>query len=790
MSEWTELLREKARAALPLAEGGLRADGLHEPVEVVWDRWGVPHIYAEDLHDLYFAQGFVMGSQRLFQLDLMLRLAGGRLAEMFGDMALPMDRFCRTVGWNRSGARLAETWDELSWEMSEAYAGGLRAWIEAMPSPPVEYEVLGLDPSFPEGRELHDLAAATVVFRAWTLSGNWEAELLRATIADRFGWDAMAALFQAGPQDPPLPGTSWGHRSGQATLELLRQAPATLPTQGSNAWVVAGRRTSTGLPLLANDPHLTPQVPSIWFEAHLSAPGIDVAGVTLPFAQGIVVGHNDRIAWGVTNVGGDTQDLYLERLNDEGTAALYAGAWEPLTIHREEISVRGRSEAEVLEVKQTRHGPILNSYLVGMGSPRVVEGGVQDTYALRLVGLEGGIKGSTLHRLNTARDFSDFRAAVEEWVSPGQHFVYADTDGNIGYQCTGLHPIRRKGDGTVPVPGWTADYEWDGYIPFEEMPWSLNPEEGFLVTANNKPHDDSYPYLLGKDLIAPYRARRIAELVTQKSVHDLRSFADIQMDTVSLPSMEVVHHLLGLEPADDRQKQALALLADWTFDLAADSPAAALYEVWSCRIADAVLLPRLGRDLFDRYYGTRQWAGSFRNQVLPALLAHPTAAWFGKEGAESRDALLRRALDAALEELTASMGEDAAAWAWGRLHRVRFQGQLSIMPDLADLFAGGEAAVGGGEDTVLQSYYEPGASYQAVIVPSWRQIIDLSDFDRSQGVHPPGQSGNLASGHYNDSFPLWSEGRHHPLPFTRAAVEEATESTLRLSPGQSTTVGG
>jgi penicillin amidase len=784
VSEWTDTLREKAEAALPQVEGEIKLAGLRDPVDVLWDRWGVPHIYARNTHDLYFAQGYVTASDRLWQMELALRLATGRLAEVFSELAVPIDRFVRTVGWNRAGARLAEQWDDLSWEMSESFSAGARAWIDHMPARPVEYEVLELDPWFPEGREATEMGASAGVYMSWILSTNWDAELLRLLVADRVGWDAMATLFPGLPTEPAVvaAGKDSGPGGRRAALDLLRQASLFPKGQGSNNWVVAGRRTATGMPLLANDPHLIAQLPSVWYEVHLNAPGIDVRGVALPFAPGVVIGHNQRIAWGFTNVGGDTQDLYLERLNEDGSAALYNGIWEPVTIHHEQIAVRGRSEHEVLEVRETRHGPILNSYMIGIGLPQVVPFGFEETYALRFVGFEEGIRLSTFHKLDTAANFEEFRAAAFEWACPGQNLIYGDVDGNIGYQCTGWHPIRRKGDGTVPVPGWTDEYEWDGYVPPEEMPWAYNPDEGFLVTANNKPHDDSYPFLLGRDFLPPYRARRITQLITETEKHDVETFASIQQDTVSLPAKEIVPRLLELEPADDRQKQALALLAEWDHDLAAESAAASLYEVWCCRIAELVLRPKLGDELFQHFHGKRQWTNSFQYQVLANLLAFPTATWFGEEGRAGRDAVLSRALDGALDELSAALGEDMSGWQWGSIHKVRFAGQLTIIPDLAELLTGGEAPLGGDEQTVLQALFEPGTSYDAVVIPSWRQIIDLGDLDRSVGTNTLGQSGNPASPHFNDLFPLWSTGRHHGLPFTRAAVEAATESTLTLLP--------
>jgi penicillin G amidase len=778
---WLDAIREGARRALPPAEGELRVPGLRGRVEVVRDRWGVPHIYAGHLRDLFLAQGFVMASERLFQLEFLLRLGTGTLSELFADLTLPMDRFIRTVGWNRAGRRQAGAWDDRSLEMSRAFGDGIRAWIEAMPAKPVEYQVLDADPMVPAEEDDAAMGASGAVFMAWGLSRNWDHELLRAEVAERLGPETMRTLFP--DLDTEAAPVEAGKVGGADRLALLRDAILPPSGQGSNNWVVDGTRTRSGKPLLANDPHLAIAVPSIWFECHLVGPGIDVAGVALPFSPGVLIGHNDRIAWGFTNSEADVQDLYLERLDQDGTRAEYMGGWDPVAVHREEIRVRGRDEPEVLEVRETRHGPLLDSYMVGIADPSVVEGGIRRSYALRWVGADHGIQPSTLFNLNTAGSWEDFRAAVHDaWLCPGQNIVYADVDGNIGYQLTGLYPIRRQGDGTVPVPGWTDAYEWEGWIPFDDLPRAFNPGDGFLCTANNKVHDESYPYVLGRDFLPPFRARRIAQMITEREHHDRESFAAMQADTVLLPAAEIVPHLLAVEPRDERQKGALALLAEWNHDVAADSAAAAVYELWCHHIARRVLRPLLGEELFVHFYGRRQWTNAFQYQVLPNLLAYPTARWFGRNGTEARDEALREALDAALDELTDRLGEDMQRWRWGALHRARFAGRLAMIPDLADLFTAGAVEIGGDEQTVLQGKFEPEWSYDAVVIPSWRQILDPSDWDASVGTHTVGQSGHPASPHFADLLKYWGTGRHHPMPFTRQAVEAAAESALRLVP--------
>jgi penicillin amidase len=778
LNEWGRL-EAAAHQAVPPVQGELRVSGLVGSVEIIRDRWGVPHIYAERREDLFLAQGFVSASERLFQIELLHRTGLGRLSELFGPVSLPLDRFIRTVGWNRAARKHVEAYDDRSLEMSRAFEAGVRAWVEAMPGPPLEYVVLDADPWVPDPEEAVVAGAAAGVALAWSLSRNWDAELLRAEIAERVGAGMVRALFP--DTEPEAAAVLAGKDAGPDRLRLLERAFLPPSGQGSNQWVVAGTRSETGMPLLANDPHLVVGVPSAWFECHLSAPGIDVMGVALPFAPGVLIGHNDRIAWGFTNTEGDVQDLFLERLSEDGATAEFDGRWEPLTVHREEIRVRGRSP-EVLEVRATRHGPLVDSYMVGVAEPVVVEGGIRHTYALRWVGAEVGVQPSVIDGMNTARTGEEFRAALSGWHCPGQNVIYADTDGNIGYQLTGRYPVRRRGDGSFPVPGWTGRDEWEDWIPFEELPSASNPEEGFLVTANNRPHDDSYPYPITRDFLPPFRARRIAQLITERRRHTRSSFAGMQVDTVSIPAAAVVPKLLRIAPAGERQKEALGLLADWDFDLSAGSPEAALYEVWSAHIARRVLRPLLGEDLYLHFHGRRQWTNAFQYQVLPGLLDYPTARWFGSDGAEARDDLLREALDAALDELTTTLGEGMAYWRWGDLHRIRFAAGMARVPELTELLTAGEMELGGDEQTVLQGMFEPERSYRVVVAPSWRMIVDLADLDASVGMLAPGQSGHPGSPHFRDLLEHWARGELHPLPYSRPAVEGSAEGTLRLVP--------
>ncbi|MGH2680951.1 MAG: penicillin acylase family protein [Actinomycetota bacterium] len=751
MADFLDGLRAAAGAAAFPLDGELSVPGLAAPVEVLRDRYGAAYLSAGSQDDLWFAQGFVTAGERLFQIDLALKQANGRLSELFGELTLDDDRFTRTIGINRAGAAIAAGWDPASRAMIGRFRVGVRAWIDAMPAPPVEYVLLDARPDLPDDDA--SWGACWAMF-SWALSGNWDTELLRVHLAAELGPETAGRLV------PPLAGHPSAPAGGRLAGELLRALPRPPHGQGSNEWAIAGSRTASGRPLLANDPHLLVQQPGAWIEFHLRAPGYEARGVAAPFAPGIVLGTTAHHAWGTTNVCGDVQDLYLEQLDADGTAARYEHAWEPLTIHREEIRVRGSEDPLVHTVRETRHGPLLDSYLTGRLRPqhRPLDG----AYALRWVGAEHSIRPSALIDVANVTSFEGFRDAGRALECPGQNLVYADVEGTIGYQCTGLHPIRRAGDGTVPVPGWTAEHEWDGFIPFEELPSAVNPERGFLVTANDRVHDAAYPHLIGHDFHAPDRAARITELIEAGTDHTVESCRAIQSDTLSIAARGLLPRLsLG----DDR---ARALFDGWDHDLAADAPAAALWEVFVDELARRAVGGR--ESLVAEYLTDREL---FRCRALPTLL---------EEGGLGRDRV-DEVLAAAWERCVDAVGPDPAAWRWGDLHRARFTHPLGRMPGLEPLFVAAEHPLGGDEQTVNNAGFEGEGPFDVSVAPSWRVVYDLSDLDGSAGILPTGQSGNPASPHWSDQTDAWAAGELRPLPFTRAAVEAAATSRLGLSPG-------
>lgn len=752
------------RRPFPQINGPLAVAGLQASVEVIRDRWGVPHLFAQNEHDLFFAQGFVHAQDRLWQMEFNRRVSSGRLSEIFGATTLATDRFVRTIGLRRAAEAEWTVQDPEAKAAGEAYAAGVNAFIAmARGRLPIEFALLRFAPE--PWSPVDSLAYAKLM--AWVLSGNWESEILRAHLVSRFGPDGAQTLLPAYPDDHPIvvpEAADYTPFRAPAVLRALEFAPPR-PGIGSNNWVVAGARTTTGTPLLANDPHLEAGMPSIWYEMHLAGGSLNVAGSTFPGTPGVIIGHNEAIAWGVTNAGPDVQDLFIERFHPrDPTRYLYRGQWEQATLVREEITVKGRGEPEVLTVRITRHGPILNG---------VVEG-LPQFLAFRWTALDRGMIFSSIARLDRARTWQEFRDALRLWTVPAQNFIYADRAGNIGYQLPGRIPVRAAGDGLLPVPGWTGEYEWTGDIPFEELPSWFNPARGYIVTANNRIVPPGYRYLIAHEWDPGFRARRIEAMLTAAPTVGPDDFRRVQMDVTSLPGRAIVRALADVRVADEPAASLLAELQAWDGVLEAGSRAAAIYEVFRVTLPELIFKEVLGPDLFERYMDHSDvWT-----LAITALLREPTSTWWGPGG---RDAVVGKALDQTHRILSARLGPDRDAWAWGKVHVMRFEHPIGRVPALGWIFNATAPPTGGDGYTVNNAAINL-KTFRQVVVASYRQIIDLGDFDRSVTIHTTGQSGLPFHRHYKDFVPMWATGQYHPLLFSRGRIQEAADGTLTLTP--------
>lgn len=854
--------------AQPQMSGTLRAPGLAAPVEVIRDETGIAHIYADTPDDLFFAQGFVHASERMWQMDVFRHIGAGRVSELFGKSQLDTDRFIRTLGWRRAAERDLAALDPTTVRILERYAAGVNAWLQqSQGQRGLAFVVAGLQSGKGDSLGGYDpepwTPLDTVTFgklQAWSLGGNYDAELFRLLADARLGDPALTDLLvpaypagaptitttkdlvgatatatgaattagaptgtAAAPAAAPAADLATGAAAvddrlaaGFARLAAIGDGIGALagfdtgasalghPGVGSNNWVVGPAKSATGKALLANDPHLGVQLPSIWYMNALhcrvvsAACPYDVAGVSFPSAPGVILGHNARIAWGATNTGPDVQDLFVETPDPANPANyLYQGRSLPFETREETIAVAG-GDPVTITVRETVHGPILNDVVTDLADAK-------ELYSFRWTALveEDGQIGALL-KVNVATSFAEFSAAFLDYVAPAQNFVYADVDGNIGLQIPGRIPVRPAGDdGRRPVDGASGDHDWAGYVSYEELPALYNPPDGLIVTANNNPVDADYAYHLGNDWDAGWRATRIRQLLDAAAAHGGVTQDDlsaIQNDTRLLRADDLVPALVAADPTTADGREVQRLIDGWNGACDLDSRGCSAYEVTEWRLL---------RALFDPWLGTLapMYVGSDPSRLAIRAAVADTASPFwddpGTPAVETRNERLAAALDDAGAELRGAIG-DPTRWAWARVHTTTFREQTlgrSGIGILEGLFNAGPYGIPGTSDavnngnTTLGAWYpdphEPGATpgtlFDAFTMtnhPSYRLAIEMTPerLDAARIVISTGQGGNPGGRHYSDLVDDWIRGRTAPLPFTRDAVEARASTRLVLEP--------
>ncbi|MCD4526862.1 penicillin acylase family protein [Nocardioides sp. cx-173] len=817
------------RRPLPQTSGELALPGLGAEVEVVRDEHGVPQLYGDSLLDLVRAQGYVHAQERFFQMDVRRHATAGRLAELFGKDAVESDAYVRTMGWRRVAQRELALIEPATRAALEAYAGGVNAFLaESSPTEiALEYTALnagGLD-YHPEDWSAVD-SLAWLKAMAWDLRGNMAEEIDRVLVAGAVGEERAAELYPAYPYDEHAPvvdrgavvdgvfeqdATTGGTRDPrrpaftadqQAPLTRVREGLGRMPSWlgrgeglGSNAWVVDGAHSATGEPLLANDPHLGVDLPGVWMQTGLHCRRVspecplDVAGFTFAGVPGVMIGHNADIAWGFANLGPDVTDLFVERVR--GDTWHYDGRDRPLHVRTETIEVAGDDDVE-LTVRATDHGPLVSDVdgvvgQVGDLARRQGPAPGEDEYAVALswTALQPGTTADAILALNLATDWDSFRSAVAGFAAPAQSIVYADRAGHIGYQASGLVPIRRSGnDGRVPSAGWLPENDWTGeVVPYEGLPRALDPEGGVVVAANQAViGEDDYPYFLGDDWDQGYRSERIRRLLEQEGELSVDEMAALQLDDRNPLAPVLTPYLLGvrLMPgyADDGQR----LLDDWDFRQQADSAAAAYFNVVWRQLLEGTFHDELPEE--SRPDGGNRWMS-----VVTRLLEEPGSPWWDdlatEDVVETRDDILRAALVGARDELTALISPTPREWTWGDLHeldlRSRPLGESGVWP-VERLVDRGGWEVGGGAATVDASGWDAREGYEVTTAASMRMVVSLGDLDASRWVSLTGVSGHPFSGHYTDQTDLWAAGETLPWRFSRDAVLAASTDTLTLVP--------
>ena len=797
------------RGALPQTTGTIHLAGPHGAITVQRDSYGVPHVQATDTHDAFFGQGYVTAQDRLWQMEFNRRVAAGRLSEILGKSTVGADKLLRTLGLTQSAQADLDNLTPSVRQELDAYTQGVNAFLDGhRDSLPIEFRLLGFTPE--PWHAIDSLAYGKVV--ALSLDGTWNTKLSRMNVLAASSQKVADALFPSYPNDNPtlIDATGTNEIAPNSSETAPPTAPAValtvltpvqqaalghlLPTtagddlhwlreavlgniassEGSNDWVVAGSHTTTGMPLLANDPHLGIQYPSIWYEVALSGGGLNEIGFSFPGVPSVIIGHNDYVAWGVTNGQVDDTDLYLEKLSADGTTYLFNGQQLPVQTRTETIKVSGGADIH-LTVRSTGHGPLLNDSA----------GQLKDNMtpiALHWTALQPGYSFSGFFELGAAQSLDELQAAIGN-ISISQNFVFADTRGNIGYHLSGWVPIRPAANGLLPVDGTTSANDWTGRVAFDQMPHLMNPPSGIIWTANNRITSSDYPYYITNDWDIGFRARRIEQLLTAQPKLSADDIARIQSDVVSVPAQQIAPYFANAASANNADRgprTAQALLAGWDGTMSRDSAAAAFYEVTASRLLQDIVKPLLKKKAYDDWQANEYAISKIlvlRNALTtPGLLFADNAA---------RDAAIRTAENEAYDDLKSQLKtDDIHAWHWGDLHMAHFDHPLTavaalklILPNQGVARPGDISTVNVGGDGSFSAN-----DYGQDSLPSMREIIDLGNLDASRYVTTTGESGQSFSAHNFDLLSLWDSGRYQPMTFTASAVNAAATETLILQP--------
>lgn len=830
-----EELLQQAKAVLAPIEGDLKLPGLKQPVEVLRDRWGIPHIYAQNSHDLFLAQGYVVAQDRLFQIDLWRRVGLGELAEIYGESSIEGDRFARLMLYRGDMQAEWSSYSDDAREIATAFTSGINAWIDAVSDKlPIEFQVLGYRPKKWKPEDVLARMSGLVMV------SNWEKELSRARLIASVGVERARQLAPTDPvvefaPDPKLDlsvlspkilagyqaatrplkfeASKVGHvfnvpktliaanensvgwhaltngkgvaradaaaltpiaeRSGRATpitlgVPDLNDLTSTDKSE-SNNWVIDGTMSASGKPLLAGDPHRTTAHPSLRYLVHLSAPGWNVIGAGEPALPGVAIGHNDRVAWAFTIVGTDQADLFVEETQPDNPRRYKVGdKWEDMRVVRESITVKGREQAESVELRFTRHGPVIYQ-----------DDAKHIAIALKWVGSEPGSAGY-LASLSVARSKSakELVTSLERWKIPALNFVFADVDGAIGWVAAGLTPIRPKpaSYGLLPVPGASSQYDWLGFLKVADLPQVHNPERHFVATANHNILPPGYGKEIAYDWAAPYRFKRIEQRLKAAPKFTTNDFESIQHESTSVLAQQLVQ-IVKSNPQAFAPEQAafVKLLSEWDGNLSRESAAAALHSVWLQELMSKYFEKLIPNDL-------KLNRGDLRSQqVLVANLTQPKPEPFGAEPTAARDRLLRETLATAITQTKKLLGDYPPHWKWGRLHTATFRHPLaSLSPAYEQAFNLGPVARSG--DVTTPNNTRASEDFQQIHGASYRHVLDLADWDRGMATSTPGQSGQLGSEHFGDLLPLWGNDRYFPLSYSRGRVEAVTAHRLLLKP--------
>ncbi|MEK5441422.1 MULTISPECIES: penicillin acylase family protein [unclassified Fredinandcohnia] len=738
------------RKSLPEIEGTINVAGITDEVEVIRDQNGVPHISAKNTHDLYFAQGYVTAQDRLFQMDLSRRQASGELSEVIGSSLIEQDKYYRTLGLRRAAKISYDGYSTEAKGVLQSYADGVNAFIKEAKEKntlPVEFTLAGYEPT-----EWSPIDSLTIgKYMAYDLGGHYKGQAFRYYMAQHVSEEKLLELFPTYPED------------GATVLQVMKENPidisksiaqAPFPNEfnGSNNWVVSGEKSESGMPILADDPHLALATPSIWYETHLQNNEVNVSGVIFAGVPGIILGRNEHIVWGVTNVGPDVQDLYIEKRNPENPNQFeYMGKWEDARIIDEPIKVKD-GETIPYQVQVTRHGPIISEFTHDHKE--------ETALALRWTALDPSTELEAVLMFNKAKSWDEFKEALTYFHTPAQNFVFAATDGTIAYRANGLIPIRKKGDSSIPVPGWTDEYEWEGFIPWDELPTIVNPEEGFISTANNRIVTDDYPYHITNTWAQPYRQQRIRDVLTSKKKLSVDDMLQLQFDQHNLQAEEFVPIFLDVltsnkEKLRDIDKEVLKRFEGWDSVDRREDGEPLVFHKWMEEFANVLFEESIPIEIDNLFEGKSQIV----DQMIRNAAKGDEGVWLSEAGGLEQVTLesFKRAVDFAVKQ----QGKHPGKWKWGEFHRVPFNHPLSAISPLNYLFNHNEFVPMGGSGVSVAAASFNRKSGAITHGAAWRSVIDLSNMKQSYNVVGPGQSGHVLSKFYHDQISDWTTGKYH-----------------------------
>ncbi|HTX19708.1 MAG TPA: penicillin acylase family protein [Bacteroidota bacterium] len=777
------ILRYLVTKSFPTVDGELRVPGLLKPVIVERDEYGVPHLFAQNEHDLFFAQGYVHAQDRLWQMDVSRRAGEGRLSEVFGPSTLKFDRLFRTVGMLRIAERIAENLHPESRELLQSYSDGVNAFIASHKGKyPIEFDMLNYEPE--PWTPVHSILVARLM--AWELNISWYVDLVLGELYKDLGEEKAKEIFPTYPENAPVivPKELKGSMLSDNLLGLIdvdrefRAFDGISGTHiGSNAWAVSPEKSLSGMAMLANDPHLGFSAPSKWYEIHLAGGRFNVEGVSIPGTPLVVIGRNTHVAWGLTNVMADDADFYLEMTNSAGEY-LFKDTWHPMTTELDTIVVKD-SASVILTLKSTHHGPIINDVNpVGSITSQVL-------VSMRWTGQDLSDEIYALSQIDRAGNWDEFRSGVKEFTVPGQNFVYADDAGNIGYTAGVRLPIRSAQNPTLPMPGWTGEYEWNGFVPYEKLPYLYNPPQHFIATANNKLTNGAFPYHISNLWEPPSRIQRLEELLSTKQKLSAEDFQSIQLDYFSYFAKEMTPYILhaydsvAVKSAD--VQTALNYFGNWHYQLSRDDVPTTLFHVYFTHLLRNIFQNKMGEGLFEKYI----FIANIPYRTVPALFRNPDSPWFDDPATprvERRDDVIRKSLDEAISELKVTLGGEMKTWRWGLLHTLTFRHPFGSQPPLGSVFNIGPFPVGGSGTTLNNGEYYLAEPYQVTLGPSMREIVDFAHPEASRYVIPTGESGQPLNDHYSDQTELWLNGEYDVIPIDSAFAVSTARHTLILSP--------